>query len=104
MAGLTIKPYILSKKGNYQYVIPHETVHIRQQEQYGMLGFLIRYYFSANWRVRFEAAAYAVDVRDGVRSPENAAASIASGLYFWPCTQEQAAAVIKEELAKLGPL
>ena len=102
MAGLTIKPYILSKKGDYQYIIPHETVHIRQQEQYGMIGFFFRYYFSAHWRVRLEAAAYAVDVRNGIRSLENAAASIASALYFWPCTQEKAAAVIKEELAKLS--
>ncbi len=70
-------------------VLAHELVHVAQQDRDGWLTFIGRYVFKPSWRVKYEAEAYAVDVRAGL-SLDSAAKCIASGTYLWPCSEAQA--------------
>ena len=79
-------------------VLAHETIHVLQFKREGLFGYLILYLFCLPflwnpWRARWEAEAYAVNVRAGASL--QACAKIISGpSYLWPCRQSRAEALL----------
>ena len=81
-------------------VLAHETIHTLQYAREGWLKFLFLYWlvFPAlwnPWRARWEAEAYAVNVRAGAPI-DWAMKTVAGPLYLWPCRHDQALALLKE--------
>jgi hypothetical protein len=94
MAGLTIAPFVAIKRGE-ENCLQHELVHIEQQRRDGLLRFGWRYLTRPEWLIRYEAAAYAVDVRNGRLSLPQAAALLSGSLYRHPCSYDAARAAIQ---------
>lgn len=93
MAGWTFLGTVWLKEGA-EGCLPHEIVHVEQQRRDG-IRFYLRYVFSPSWRVRYEAEAYALDVREGRTTAERAARILSGSLYLWPCSYETALAAIR---------
>jgi hypothetical protein len=79
-------------------LLAHETIHTLQYRREGLLKFLFLYVlvlpFGWNpWRARWEAEAYAVNVRAG-RSVSSCAKTISGAGYLWPCRLDRAAELI----------
>ena len=100
MAAITLFARVFAKRSISQLDLDHEAVHCAQQTRDGMSRFLFRYVFSPTWRVRYEAAAYAVQARAGcvIDGDHGLAAVLAGPLYLWPCSREVAAAAIREAM------
>ena len=92
MAGITLFGHVFVQRTVDEGTLAHEAVHVAQQRRDGW-RFYLRYAFSARWRVRYEAEAYAVNFRNGGRL-ERLARTLAGPLYLWPCTVEEARAGI----------
>ena len=93
--GITVLGRVFAKKSAPQRLIDHEMVHVGQQAADGW-RFYVRYTFSRRWRARYEAQAYAVQVRAG-ESLSAVAALLASWRYLWPCSKSTAAQLIDAE-------
>jgi hypothetical protein len=75
-------------------VLAHETIHVLQYHREGFLKFLFLYAFALPvgwnpWRARWEAEAFAVNVRAG-QGLRACADQIAGPSYLWPCSHEKA--------------
>jgi hypothetical protein len=95
--GITLGRHIFLKASQQTpYGIGHELVHVRQQAA-SPVWFWVSYLFRPDWRLRWEAEAYAVQAR--ARCPidgEHGLAAYLSGpAYLWPASQEHAAAAIR---------
>ena len=99
-AAITLGQLIIIRRA-YQYdpvVLAHETIHTLQFRREGIFGYLILYLFCLPflynpWRARWEAEAYAVNVRAGA-SVEFCAKIISGAGYLWPCRQARAVELI----------
>jgi hypothetical protein len=100
--GITIGKHIFLKNVQDKLIIEHELVHVRQMKEVGVVRYLFLYLlilpFGWNpWRLRWEAEAYAVQVKAGCNLSE--IAKMMSGpQYLWPCRQKDAEAAIKRWL------
>jgi muconolactone delta-isomerase len=67
VAGIALYWWVLVRRDapERERLIAHEQVHIAQQRRDGLLRFLWRYLARGQWRARYEAEAYAEDVRRG---------------------------------------
>ena len=78
---------------DYQPILDHEAVHIRQQAEHPIwfwVSYLLLLPLGWNpWRMRWEAEAYAVQVRAGA-SVDTVAGIIASATYGWCCRRDAA--------------
>ena len=79
-------------------VLAHETIHVLQFKREGLFGYLFLYLFCLPclynpWRARWEAEAYAVNVRAGA-SLQACAKVISGPSYLWPCRQAEAVRLI----------
>ena len=97
MAGLTLGSTVLLKRGQ-ESCLAHELVHVAQQAQDGFLRFAWRYATSAAWRVRYEAPAYAVDVRNRRHTLDSAARALSGPLYWRPCSYDEARVAIQRAM------
>ena len=75
-------------------VLSHEQIHVLQYAREGLFKFLFLYLFALPllwnpWRARWEAEAYAVNVRAGA-SIQACAKVISGSGYLWPCRQAHA--------------
>lgn len=95
VGGHAVACRILAKRGASRVVLDHEAVHVEQQRRDGWVRWLWRYVVSPRWRVRYEAEAYAVQLRDG-HSLEVMARRLAGAMYLWPCSVEEARAALEE--------
>jgi hypothetical protein len=81
--------------------LAHELVHFRQQAEHPIwfwVSYLLLLPFGWNpWRMRWEAEAYAVQVRAGC-TVEATARVMAGPLYGWCCRRGQAERAIREIL------
>lgn len=99
--GITIGRHVFLKASQQTaYGIGHELVHVRQQAAHPV-WFWVSYLLLPEWRLRWEAEAYAVQAR--ARCPidgEHGLAAYLSGpAYLWPGSRAQAAAAIRRHLA-----
>lgn len=90
MAAITLGDHVFAKWPDDLDLLAHEAVHIAQQRRDGAWKFYWRYVTSSDWRVRYEAEAYADDVRRGYQTLERAARLLSGPLYLWPCSFEEA--------------
>jgi hypothetical protein len=100
MGGFALGHHVfLQASQQTEYGIGHELVHVRQQAA-DPTWFWLSYLFLPEWRLRWEAEAYAVQAR--ARCPidgEHGLAAYLSGpAYLWPGSQAQAAARIRDFL------
>lgn len=93
MAAITIARVVFARRDVSAATLAHEEIHVHQQRRDG-LRFYVRYVFSVGWRVRYEAEAYAVSVRIGSMTLDQAARALAGPLYLWPCSIGAARAAI----------
>lgn len=89
------------KAGASPGMIAHETKHCEQAIRDTPWVFRVRYVFSPAWRVKYEAEAYAEQVKRG-SSIDRCAEAIASWMYLKPCSVEDARAAISEFLKEEG--
>lgn len=92
MEAITFLGRVFAKKAADDLVLAHELVHVVQQLADGW-RFYLRYVFRPSWRVRYEAEAYAVQLKAGVPL-EQLAKTLSGPLYLWPCTKGVAAQAI----------
>src|SRR5512140_1945698 len=98
--GITLGHHVFLKESQQtEYGIGHELVHVRQQAA-NPVWFWVSYLLRPDWRLRWEAEAYAVQAR--ARCPidgEHGLAAYLSGpAYLWPGSRDQAAAAIRQYL------
>lgn len=98
MAGVVLFGLVLLKKGVRPGLIQHELEHYNQQKIDGFLRYYWRYVFFPSWRVKYEAAAYAIQVRMGEETPEWCAKTLSGPLYLWPCSYQTALDAIKAQV------
>ena len=91
--GHAVACRILAKRGASSVVLDHEAVHVAQQRRDGWVRWLWRYVVSRGWRARYEAEAYAVQVRAG-HSLDVMARRLAGPMYLWPCSVDEARRLI----------
>lgn len=95
--GLALGRHVFLKASQQTpYGLGHELVHVRQQLAQPA-WFWVSYLLLPDWRLRWEAEAYAVHARarcpvDGARG---LAAYLAGPAYLWPSSQAEAAAAIR---------
>lgn len=75
-------------------VLAHEAIHVLQYKREGLARFLFLYVLALPvlwnpWRARWEAEAFAVNVRRGA-SLEDCAKQISGYPYLWPCRKARA--------------
>lgn len=101
MGGITFGKHVFVKSLSY---VPHESVHVQQQYAnpvWFWVSYLLLLPIGLNpWRRDWEAEAYAVDVKSGLVTLEQAAEYLSGGLYLWPCSAKQAAAAIQKFMRK----
>ncbi|MEI7704991.1 MAG: hypothetical protein WCK73_10375 [Deltaproteobacteria bacterium] len=92
--GIVFGRHVFVKNPGDLPLLQHELIHVGQQARDGFFRYYLRYVFVPSWRVKYEAEAYAVQVRVG--QPIDYFARVLSGpLYLWPCTREAAEAAIR---------
>ena len=100
-AGVTLGRHVFLRFPGTPSLLAHELVHVRQQAEHPVwfwVSYLLLLPIGWNpWRMRWEAEAYAVQVRAGWPI-ESAARAIAGPLYGWCCRRAQAEAAIREFL------
>jgi hypothetical protein len=102
MAGITFGKHIFLKDVKDKLTLEHELVHSRQQAEFGWWFWFSYIFFPLPlfwnpWRMKWEAEAYAVQVRAGCKLDE--ISKIMTGMtYGWCCRQMQAEAAIKRWL------
>jgi hypothetical protein len=100
-AGITLGRHVFLRFPGTPSLLAHELVHVRQQVErpiWFWVSYLLLLPLGWNpWRMRWEAEAYAVQVRAGW-SIESAARAIAGPLYGWCCRRAGAEAAIREFL------
>jgi len=102
MAGITLGKHIFLKDRQDKLTLEHELIHVKQQKEHG-LWFWVTYllfplpFLWNPWRMRYEAEAYAVQVKAGCKLDE-IAKMLAGPMYGWCCRQKQAEAAIRRWL------
>lgn len=81
-------------------VLAHEAIHVLQYQREGLLKFLFLYLLAFPilhnpWRARWEAEAFAVNIRRGA-SREFCAKQISGFPYLWACRYPRAVALLKD--------
>jgi hypothetical protein len=101
-AAITFGHYVFIREKFKQdpVIMAHETIHTLQYKREGVVRFLFLYAFVLPfiwnpWRARWEAEAYAVNVRAG-DSADWCASQISGPSYLWPCRKATALALLKE--------
>ena len=99
--GITLGRHVFMKDPGSTSTLAHELVHVRQQAEHPVwfwVSYLLLFPVGWNpWRTRWEAEAYAVDVRAG-GSIQGAARSMAGPLYGWCCRRAEAEEAIRKFL------
>lgn len=95
MAAITLGHHIWIKYPDRAALRAHELKHVEQVEDAGFCRFYWRYLVSRRWRTTYEAEAYAVSIRLGDSTIEQAARQLSSWLYLKPCSYEVALATIE---------
>jgi hypothetical protein len=95
--GVTVGQHVfLQRSQQTEYGIGHELVHVRQQAAQPV-WFWVSYLLLPEWRLRWEAEAYAVQAR--ARCPidgdHGLAAYLSGPAYLWPASRAEAAAAIR---------
>jgi hypothetical protein len=98
--GITVGRHVFLKESQQTgYGLGHELVHVRQQAAQP-IWFWFSYLLRPEWRLRWEAEAYAVQAR--ARCPidgdHGLAAYLSGPAYLWPGSRAQAAAAIRTYL------
>ena len=98
--GITVGHHVFLKASQQTaYGLGHELVHVRQQAEHPA-WFWVSYLLRPDWRLRWEAEAYAMQAR--ARCPIDGAHGLAAYLsgpaYLWPASQAEAAAAIRSYL------
>lgn len=94
MAGITFGRHVFLQDGTDYATVFHELVHVRQQRDhfwkfwFQYLLFPLPIFWS--WRYKWEAPAYARDVKYGGWSYDEATDSMCGSLYLWPCRRRTA--------------
>ncbi len=99
--GVTIGRHVFMRDPGCVLTLAHELVHVRQQAEHPIwfwVSYLLLLPAGWNpWRMRWEAEAYAVNVRRGA-TVESMARVIAGPLYGWCCRPEAAEKAIRRFL------
>ncbi len=99
--GITLGRHVFMKDPGSALTLAHELVHVRQQADHPVwfwVSYLLLLPCGWNpWRMRWEAEAYAVQVRAG-QSIEGVARAIAGPLYGWCCRPKAAEEAIRRFL------
>jgi hypothetical protein len=100
-SGITFGRHVLVRFPADPSTLAHELVHVRQQAEHPVwfwVSYLLLLPVGWNpWRMRWEAEAYAEQVRAGC-TVESAARVMAGPLYGWCCRRRQADEAIREFL------
>ena len=84
-------------------ILIHENKHTEQQKEQGLLVFLFKYFASKKFRLKMEAEAFAVQIKNttGVNERnavlENASRWLSGREYFWCASYEEAKNAIKNQ-------
>jgi hypothetical protein len=101
MHGIALGRHVFLRHPGHEGTLAHELVHVRQQAEHPIwfwVSYLLLLPVGWNpWRMRWEAEAYAVQVRAGC-PVEAAARAIAGPLYGWCCRRKAAEEAIRRAL------
>jgi hypothetical protein len=99
--GITLGRHIFMRDPGSTVTLAHELVHVRQQAEHPIwfwVSYLFLLPFGWNpWRMRWEAEAYAVQVRAGY-TVESVALVIAGPMYGWCCRRKAAEEAVRRFL------
>ena len=96
-SGITLHPrLIIVRRDTSAAILLHEQAHAAQMESDGWLRFWWRYAFSRKHRLHYEAAAYAVSVKNG--DDLQACANFLAANYCLGVSPERALSAIKQHL------
>ncbi len=101
MAGITFGHHVFLKKSQTNAMsLGHELVHVRQQAEHPV-WFWVSYLVLPQWRVRWEAEAYAVQARAGcpIEGEHGLAAYLSGPAYLWPSSRPHAEWELRRFLA-----
>ena len=100
-ARITFGRHIFKRDKGSKLTLAHELVHVRQQAEHPIwfwVSYLLLLPLGWNpWRMRWEAEAYAVQVRHGY-TVESVARVIAGPMYGWCCRRKMAEEAIRKFL------
>ncbi len=104
-AGITLGRHVFMRDPECELTLAHELVHVRQQAEHPVwfwVSYLLLLPLGWNpWRMRWEAEAYAVQVRAG-QSIASVASVMAGPLYGWCCRRKEAEAAVRRFASPRG--
>ena len=99
--GITFGRHVFVRDPGGELTLAHELVHVRQQAEHPVwfwVSYLLLLPIGWNpWRMRWEAEAYAVQVRAGY-TVESVASVIAGPMYGWCCRRKSAEDAVRKFL------
>jgi Domain of unknown function (DUF4157) len=99
--GIALGRHVFLRDPGSATTLAHELVHVRQQAEHPVwfwVSYVLLFPFGWNpWRMRWEAEAYAVQVRAGC-TVEEVARAIAGPLYGWCCRRKAAEDAVRRFL------